>query len=221
MADLVLFGAGDIAAVARRYIESERAHRVVGFTVDDAYRKAEAFDGLPLVAWERLEERFPPSAVQLLGPLSYRRLNGFRKERHREGKARGYGFASFVHPRAFVSTDAIGENTFILEANILEPFVRVGDGVIMWSGNHVGHHSVIGDYCFFASHIVLASHAWIGERTFVSGQVAVSQHVRVGAACLLTAGAAVRRSIPDESLVRGPGQSPVVHVGLRRLARLI
>ena len=51
----------------------------------------------------------------------------------------------------------IGENTFIFEANVVQPGVTVGDNVVLWSGNHIGHDSVIEDHCFIASHAV---HIW-------------------------------------------------------------
>ena len=130
MADMVLFGAGQIARSQRHTWTRTVSDRVVGFTVDGAFRKAETFAGLPLVAWEHLESRFPPNAVKLLGPLSYRALNELRRDRHAEGKARGYSFASFIHPSSHVYADAIGENAFILEANVVQPFVTVGQGVM-------------------------------------------------------------------------------------------
>ena len=145
MANIVLFGAGQIAEVAKIYIDAHSPHRIVGFTVDEVFRKSGTFQGLPLAARERLEQSFPPGSVQPLGPLSYRRLNDFRRERHLEGKARGYEFASFIHPASHIYTQDIGENCFILEANVIQPFVRIGDGVMIWSGNHIGHYSHIGD----------------------------------------------------------------------------
>lgn len=221
MADLVLFGAGQIAEVAKAYIDEYSGDRVVGFTVDAAFHRDESFAGLPLVAWERLEEVFPPSAVQLLGPLSYRALNELRRDRHAEGKARGYAFGSFIHPSSLVHRASIGENAFILEANVIQPFVRIGQGVMMWAGNHFGHHVVVEDYCFFASHVLLGSGARIGERCFVSGGVSVVPGVSVGAASLLSVGAMVKEDVPPESLVRGPKGDAVVQAGAERLKRFL
>ena len=163
MADVVIFGAGQIAEVAKTYID---AHGPIGSLASpsiSAYLGAETFHGLPVVAWERLEQHFPPHSIALLGPLSYRRINEFRRDRHLEGKARGYRFASFVHPASHVYTAEIGENCFILENNVIQPFVRIGDGVIIWSGNHVGHHAVIGDYCFLASQVGLGGGVQVGD----------------------------------------------------------
>lgn len=201
-------------------MDAHGSDRVVGFTVDGAFRQAETFAGLPLVAWEHLESRFPPKAVKLLGPLSYRALNELRRDRHAEGKARGYSFASFIHPASHVYTGAIGENAFILEANVVQPFVTIGQGVMLWSGNHIGHHSVIEDYCFLASHVVMGSNVRVGERTFIGGNVCIEPGVTIGAGCLLNLDATVKKDVPPDSVVDGPPNGRIVRVGNARLKRL-
>src|SRR5260370_28700122 len=102
MSDIVLFGAGPIADVARVYIGTQGPHRIVGFTVDGKFKQADSFAGRPLVAWEELETHFPPDSVELLGPLSFRQLNEFRRDRYHEGKKRNYRFASFIHPACHI-----------------------------------------------------------------------------------------------------------------------
>jgi sugar O-acyltransferase (sialic acid O-acetyltransferase NeuD family) len=203
MTEIVIFGAGQLAEVVKAYMDAHSPDRVVGFTVDAAYCGADTFHGLPVVAWEQLEERFPPSSVKLLGPVSYQRLNDFRRERHIEGKGRGYAFASFVHPASHVYTTDIGENCLILENNVIQPYVRIGVGVMMWSGNHVGHHAVIGDYCFLASQVGVGGGARLGERCFLAGKVGVESGVEVGDRCFLGTGAIVNRNLPSDSVVPG------------------
>lgn len=219
MADIVIFGAGQIAQVAKVYIDTHGPDRVVGFTVDQEYLKSDTFDGLPVVAWEQLETRFPPDQVRLLGPISYRRLNDFRRDRHLEGKQRGYSFASFIHPATHIYTTDIGENCFILEGNVIQPFARIGHGVILWSGNHIGHHSIIGDFCFIASHVGIGSGVSLGERCFLGGQVGIETSVQIGAGCFLGSGARVNRNLGPESVVYGR-PDPVENYPSSRLKRL-
>jgi sugar O-acyltransferase (sialic acid O-acetyltransferase NeuD family) len=204
MADIVVFGAGQIAEVAKVYLDAHGSDRIVGFTVDAAFCQTDSFAGLPLVAWESLEQTFPPDRVKLLGPLSYRRLNELRRDRYLEGKARGYGFASFVHPETHIYSRDIGENCFILEANVIQPFARIGNGVMMWSGNHIGHHVEIGNYCFISSQVGLASGVRLGECCFLGGKVGIDAGVKIGDRCFLGGGAVVKKNLPDESVVPGP-----------------
>jgi sugar O-acyltransferase (sialic acid O-acetyltransferase NeuD family) len=219
MADVVIFGAGQIAEVAKVYMDAYGADRIVGFTVDTAYRHAEAFQGLPLVAWEQLEDHFPAGSVKLLGPLSYRRLNDFRRERHLEGKARGYAFASFVHPASHVYTRDIGENCFILENNVIQPFVRIGDSVIIWSSNHIGHHAVVGDYCFLASQVGLGGGVRVGARSFLAGKAGIESGVEIGEACFIGTAAIVKKNLPAETVVPGEADAiaPYPNSRLKRL----
>ena len=32
----------------------------------------------------------------------------------------------------------------IMEHNTIQPYVTIGENTILWSGNHVGHHTQIG-----------------------------------------------------------------------------
>jgi acetyltransferase-like isoleucine patch superfamily enzyme len=205
MADIVIFGTASISEVAKFYIEKYSEHRIVGFTVDRAYWKAESFLGLPVVPWDAIEQRFPPTAVKLLGPLSYQRLNELRRDRHVEGKARGYGFATFVHPGSHVETSDIGENCLILENNVIQPFVQIGDGVIIWTGCFIGYRSTLGDYCFLSAQAGLGDYVKLGKRSFLAGRAAVESRVEVGETCFLDTGVLIRTNLPAESVVRSRG----------------
>ena len=219
--DIVIFGAGQIADVARVYIDRHGPDRIVGFTVDEAYRKSDTFAGRPLVSWEALESAFPPDGrVQLLGPLSFRELNAFRTARYLEGKRRGYGFASFVHPSCHVYTEHIGDNCFILENNTLQPFVEIGDNVIMWSNNHIGHHSRIGDHCFLSSQVGVSSNVVIGPGCFIAGQAGIEYGVTIGANSYVGAGTVVLEDLPPNSAVPASA-SAVARYPSQRLKRFL
>jgi sugar O-acyltransferase (sialic acid O-acetyltransferase NeuD family) len=221
MADIVVFGAGQIAETAKVYIDAHSGDRVVGFTVDRQYAKSDRFHGLPLVVWEDLEKFFPPAQVKLLGPLSYRRMNEFRRTRYREGKERGYQFASFIHPNSQIYTTVIGENCFILEANVIQPFVKIGDDVIMWSGNHIGHHSVIGDHCFLAGQVGIAGATRIGTGCFLGGKAGITQGVTIGEDCFLSFGVIVTRDLAAGSVVVRGSPDPVAAFSSSRMRGLL
>ena len=218
MTDIVVFGAGQIADVARTYVDRHGPDRIVAFCVDDAFRTGDTFAGRPQVSWEELERHYPPDRVHLLGPLSFRKLNAFRRARFEEGKARGYSFASFVHPSCHVYTDRIGENCFILENNTLQPFVEIGDDVILWSNNHIGHHSRIGAHSFVSTYCGISSNVTIGEECFLAGKASIDYGRTVGARSFLGQASVVLADLPEESVVPGVG-SAVARYSSRRLKR--
>lgn len=215
MADIVIFGTGQIAEVALAHIRAFSPDRVVGFTVDRAYMESPDFHGLPVVPWDALETRFPPDRVKLMGPLSYQKLNELRRDRHREGQARGYEFASFIHPSVHNMAEVVGENCFILENTILQPYSRIGDGCIIWTASHIGHHTTIGDHCFISSQVGIASGCNIGPRCLIGGQVGIDNNVTLGEEVYLESRSMIRRDLPAHSVVRHPQDLPQTYSSSR------
>jgi acetyltransferase-like isoleucine patch superfamily enzyme len=219
MAEVVIFGVGQIAEVAKAYLDKFGGDRVVGFTVDQTFLTTTEFKGLPVVAWETLEKRFPPGSVKLLGPLSYQKLNELRRDRHLEGKERGYEFASFIHPSTHNMAESVGENCFILENCTLQPYVRIGRGVIIWSATHIGHHSAIEDFCFLSSLVGIASGVRIGSCSLIGGQVGVDNGVTVGPSAYIESRAMIRRNVPPRSVVRHPFDRPESYSSIKLKTR--
>ena len=81
--------------------------------------------------------------------------------------------------------------------------MTIGDNVVLWSGNHIGHHSKIGDHCFVSSHVVVSGFVDVGPNCFLGVNAAIGNNVRIGADCLVGAGATVVKDIADDVLVRG------------------
>lgn len=204
---LVIFGAGDIGQLAHYYFRTDSDYEVVGFTVDEGFRLTETFDGLPLVGFERLGDRFPASEHVVFVALSYAKLNAVRKEKYLAVKAMGYSIASYVSSRASVLNEegGIGENCFILEDNTIQPFVHIGNNVTLWSGNHIGHHSTIADHCFVASHVVISGGVHVGEQCFIGVNATLRDHVTVGDRCVIGAGALLLADAEPEGVYVGAG----------------
>jgi sugar O-acyltransferase (sialic acid O-acetyltransferase NeuD family) len=219
MVDVVVFGALAASEVATVYLEAHSEHRVVGFTVDAAYRRGDEFLGRPLVDWETLEQRYPPDQVRLFGPISYRRMNQLRRDRYHEGKARGYGFISFVHPSVETLGVQIGDNCFICGGVLIEPCTRIGDNVMIWSRAHIGHHSVIGDHCFIGPDVGIGGSCTIGEMSFFGPKADVMSGVHVGRDCFFGARAAIRENAADGSVFPGGEVTPKAAYGSDRLVR--
>jgi sugar O-acyltransferase (sialic acid O-acetyltransferase NeuD family) len=194
MAEIVIFGAGDIARLAHFYFTRDSQHTVVGFTVDRAYLTGDEFLGLPLVAFEDVEQRFPSSRYAMFIALSYARMNKTRAEKFAEAKARGYAPVSYVSTKCtWLADEPPGENCFILEDNTIQPFVRIGHNVTLWSGNHIGHDSVIGDHCFISSHVVVSGHVTVEPYCFIGVNATLRDSIVIAAESLIGAGAVIMK----------------------------
>ena len=220
MGDIIIFGAGQISEVADFYFEHDTEQRVAAFVVDGAFLKEPTFRGKPVVALEEAASRFPPAAHAAFVAVSYTKLNAFRREKVDRLKAAGYSLVSYVSSRATTFPGfAPGENAFILEDNTIQPFASVGANVTLWSGNHIGHHAVIEDDCFLASHVVVSGGVRIGAGCFVGVNVTIRNGVNVGRKCVLGAGALILEDVADEGVYapRGTERAKVPSTRLRTI----
>lgn len=201
---LIIFGVGDMAELAYYYFTNDSDYEVSAFTADAGYVEEDHLFGLPMVKYHELENSFPPSEYDIFIALSYSKLNDLRKNRYLDAKERGYTLASYISSKATILNDgAIGDNCFILEDNTIQPFVKIGNNVTLWSGNHIGHHSTISDHAFLASHVVVSGGVEIGEQSFIGVNATLRDHIKVGRKCVIGAGVLLLSSAGDDSLFIG------------------
>lgn len=201
---LVIFGSGDIAQLAHYYFSTDSEYEIVAFTVDAAYIQDTTFCDLPVVAFENVATLYPPDQYDFFVALSYSKLNAIRKEKYLAAKALGYRLVSYISTRASVlNQGAIGDNCFIFEDNTIQPFVKLGNNVTLWSGNHIGHHSVIKDHTFIASHVVVSGGVEIGEQCFIGVNATLRDHIKIGDRCVLGAGTLLLADAEPEGVYIG------------------
>src|SRR5688572_11263306 len=99
---LVIFGTGETADIAYEYFTHDSEYEVIGFTVEGNYLKEEQLYDLPVVAFEKLEEKWDPAEVEVFVAISYTKLNRVRAKCFRLVKAKGYTCASYISSKAFV-----------------------------------------------------------------------------------------------------------------------
>ncbi len=201
---LAIFGSAEIASLAHFYFTHDSDYEVVAFTVDDAYVGADSHEGLPLLGFSEFQDRFSPQDVTMHVALSYQLLNRLRQEKYNLVKAAGYSLASYVCSRSVTWPDvSIGDNCFILENQTIQPTVRIGNNVMIWSGNHLGHGTLVKDHAYIASHVCISGHCAIGERTFMGVNATTADFTTIGSDCFIAMDASVTRDVADGSVVLG------------------
>lgn len=207
---LVLIGAGEFALLAWQYFTHDSDYDVVGFSVEQQYLKEPTLEGLPVVPYEELEQHFPAAQHSYFVAIPASKMNTVRKRFYTELKARGCTLASYVSSRAFVWRNAtVGENTFIFENNVVQPYVTIGNNCVLWSGNHIGHRTVIHDHVFLASHVVVSGYCTIEEGAFLGVNSTLNDHITIGAFAIVGSGALVAKDVEAERIVVGSPARPV------------
>lgn len=207
---IVIVGDGETAELAYEYFTHDSPHQVVAFSVEREYAKKESLFGLPVVHFEELEQQFSPADYSAFVAISYTQLNRVRARLYQETKRRGYPLVSYVSSRAFVWRNVeIGENCFILENNVLQYAVRIGNNVVLWSGNHVGHQTVIRDHTFVSSHVVISGYCDVGESCFLGVNSCIANNVAIGNDCLIGMGAVVNKNTEERKVYVGAPVRPL------------
>jgi len=159
MAKIIIFGIQDFAELAHYYLENDSPHDVVAFSVDEKFLPVEKkFKNLPIIAFETIEKLYPISEYKFFAPMAPSKMNRDREKVYLKIKEKGYELISYISSKATLFDNVIGDNCFILEDNTIQPFTSIGNNVILWSGNHIGHHSIINDHIMFTSQVVLSGH---------------------------------------------------------------
>jgi len=201
---LVLVGDSAFAEIAYEYFTHDSEYEVVAFAVEREYRRRERLFEVPVVPFEELPESFAPAEHEFYAALVYTQGNALRTRLYEAAKEMGYRPASYVSPRAFVWRNVkLGEHCFIFENNVVQPFVTVGDNVVLWSGNHIGHHSKIGDHCFVSSHVVVSGFVEVGHSCFLGVNTTVANNIKIGNRCTAGAGALILGDVEDGETVVG------------------
>jgi len=201
---LVVFGSAEIAKLAKYYFDNDSEYNVVAFTVDDDYVEGKECCGLPLLPFSKTLKEYPPSEYQMHVALSYSKLNRLRQNKYEQAKNAGYQLATYICSKSVFWPDLeTGDNCFILENQTIQPTVKIGNNVMIWSGNHIGHGTEIGDHTYLASHVVLSGHCKIGERCFIGVNSTLRDFITIGDDCFITMDASISRDLSSGSVALG------------------
>lgn len=208
MSKVVVFGTGSFAELVHYYLTHDSEHEVVAFTASRDHLTSDRFSGLPLVPFEDVTRLYPPDTHAMYVAVGYRQVNRVRAAIYDEAKAKGYTLVSWVSSRCTNYAASIGDNCFIFEDNTLQPFVTIGNDVVLWSGNHIGHHSTVGDHCYITSHVVVSGHCHVEPYCFLGVNATLRDSITVAESCVIGAGALIMKSTTPKQVYLGERTKP-------------
>ncbi|MCC6583106.1 MAG: acetyltransferase [Chitinophagales bacterium] len=204
MAKVILFGIQDFAELAHYYLTNDSTHEVVAFSVNEAYLPSDkSFHGLPVVAFENIEQQYPSAEYKFFAPMAPNKMNRLREEIYYKIKNKGYELISYISSKATLFNNKIGDNCFILENNTIQPFTNIGNNVILWSGNHIGHHGEIKDHVTFTSHVVLSGHCTVESYCTLGVNSTIRDGLTLAEGTFVAMGACVIKNTEAWSLYKG------------------
>lgn len=204
MAKIIIFGIEDFAELAHYYLENDSNHEVVAFSVNEKYLpENRTFCGLPIVAFENIEKSYLPDEYKFFAPMAPKKMNRLREQIYLAIKTKGYELISYISSKATLFGNKIGDNCFILENNTIQPFTTIGNNVILWSGNHIGHHSVINDHIMFTSHVVLSGHCVVEDYCTLGVNATIRDGITLSEGTFVAMSASVTKNTEPWGLYKG------------------
>ena len=201
MKKVVIFGVAVFARMAHFLFCEDSPHQVVAFTVHDRFIMEKTFRGLDVVPFEMIEKAYPPDQYAMFVAIGYRKVNKGRAEVYNQCKTKGYELVTYINSRNSYWRDLeIGDNCFVFDNNIIHPFVKIGNDVIVGSGNQIGHDTIIGDHCYIAAHAVITGKVRIGPYCFIGANATFRDGVTVAPECIIGAGAVILKDTVERGV---------------------
>ena len=205
MKKVIIFGDRVLAELAHYYLTNDANREVACFTLHRDYIKETTFCGLPVIPFEEITKSHPPDQYCFIAPLYAKEMNKFKERIYLEAKSLGYEIISYISSKAMTWNATIGENCFIFEGCNIQPFVKLGNNIVIWSYTHIGHHSIVHDHVFMsgyaaiAGHNIINSYCWIGSNCTTKEFVTIPEGTLIG---------------QDASIINSPDKPWSVWVGV-------
>lgn len=118
-------------------------------------------------------------------------------------------YATVVHPRAVISSDAcIGLNSLVMAGVVLTSNAVVGDHCCILPNTVVHHDSQIGDGSLIGTNVTVAGGVKIGRNCYVGSACSIMNGLTVGHGSLIGIGSNVIRNVEAGScMVGNPARS--------------
>lgn len=211
MAKVIIYGLGDMAEIAHYYLTNDSDHEVVAFCVNaKSIPKKKLFLGLPIIDFELVEKRYPINKYKFFAPMNSEKMNTIREKVYFSIKKKGYKMISYISSKTVIYNSEIGDNCFIQAGNILHPFTKIGNNVMLWSGNLVAHHGIVKDHVTFASHVAMAAHCIIGENSYLGTNSTIRDGIVIAKGTLVGLASTIARNTEEWSVYMG---NPAKRIG--------
>lgn len=208
MSSKVLFGGGALAVEAATYIADCNGGRSddqlkVAAVVDAGVAREEDLTKIlgykPLFV-RKAEDVFALDAEWLIcvGDPVVRSRVFWELQRH------GCGFATLVHPSAYVAATAvIGAGTILAPFVFVGPFAQVHDNALLNVRATIGHDAVVGHSAVLSPHVDMNGHSSCGEASFLGAGTILQPGAALGRFSKAASGAVLKSVVGDGFLVHG------------------
>ncbi|MCI8752174.1 MAG: acetyltransferase [Lachnospiraceae bacterium] len=198
---LLIYGINQQAQQLYYYLSME-GYCVEAFCVDRNYYKDSILLGIPVVYFEEVEKIYPPSKYDIVLSFGYKNMVANRQEKYDICHNLGYNMPTYISKDAKVYTDRIGECVIIYPNVVIEPYVEIGNGCFIESSCSIGHHSIIGNFNFFALGVTTGGGITVGDNCFFGLSSTIVSGKKIAKRTIIGAGVCVSTNTVQGTVLR-------------------
>src|SRR5690606_35286031 len=160
---LFIYGVGGLAEYAGYVFENDSDFNLSGFCIERTYIDQHPEISETTQVFEEIEQELQNSNVFLFIAVG----NNLVRERiYNLAKQKEIKLASYISSKASTWPNMkIGDNCFIGEGSVIQPFVKIGNNSILF-GARLGHHTMVGDHALLSGPTI-GGNVHIGNLTFI------------------------------------------------------
>lgn len=198
--NIYLYGCGGHGKVILDILY-QQGQKVAGFVDDRPPLGIDRIHGIPIYRDEEIDPAIEPGESRWIVTIGNNRL---RQQIANRLTARGYSFATAIHPAARIALGVtIAPGTVVMANTAINIDTNIGAHAIVNTGATIDHDCQIGDYSHIAPGCSLCGQVTIGNSTFLGVGTRVCPSIEIGDRATCGAGSVVVSSLPANCLAYG------------------
>jgi len=169
---IIIYGSKDFASTIK-YLVKDCGYETVGM-IDD-FRTGTGILG----TFEEISKNYSPKDYSIVIAIGYSNL-AKRWEIYQKVKKKGYEIVTLIHPKAYVSSNAIIEQgAMVMAGAIVDVNAIVSELAVLWPGVVLNHDSIVGKNTFVSPNATICGFSKIGSNSFIGAGSVVIEHQHV------------------------------------------
>jgi sugar O-acyltransferase (sialic acid O-acetyltransferase NeuD family) len=181
-----------------------RSITILGIIDADSSKIGADVSGIRVIGDDSALSAHGPETLQLVNGIGSVHVPKIRINVFNKFKAKGFTFATVIHPSAVVASDVVlGEGVQIMAGAVIQPGSTIGMNTIVNTSGSVDHDCLIGSHVHLSPGVTLSGGVRIGDAVHLGTGATVIQGVTIGKNSLVGAGSVVINDIPSDTEVMG------------------
>jgi len=203
MDKIVLVGAGGHAKACIDVIETEKKHSIYGLVEKSSIDNQEILGYKIVGSDDDLEKIFGEVGCALV-TVGQVKSPAIRVKLFETLKSIGFNLPVIASPSAHLSKhSSIGDGSIIMHGAVVNASAGIGKNCIINNKALVEHDVKIQDHCHIATGAIINGDVTIGRGTFIGSGAVIYNGISIGDNCVVAAGLTIKRSIKNNSIIRG------------------